>query len=416
LRAAWSLVQTECFALEETNLYGHIMKRRTFLEGTGAVLVLVTGGGVWRAYDRGVFSVGRGPAYEPWKNWRGETGDGPLALVRAAILAASAVNTQPWLFKVTSSSIELYADQRRNTGAFDPYQRELHISLGCALENLVLAAEANGYQTTASIVSGKLDVIPANPGTELIAHVTLEPGEQKVNELYNAIPQRHTNRFPFDSQKPIPPDFVEVLSRTGSEENDVRLFLFTTDADRQRVVDVLGKGAGDLAAYPEMFQGSARWFRDWKATQRARDGLTLDDFGQPPLATALLKFLPESVQGITSPLQVKISYVDLIMTGRLFGAIAVRDRYEQSQNIRAGRLWQRAHLLATARGLAARPANQTAELVDQERLNGKEPRAVSALAALTGDAGWQTTFMFYMGYATREAHATVRRPVEDVVV
>jgi nitroreductase len=392
------------------------MQRRTFLKGSGAVLVLVTGGGVWRAYDRGVFSAGHGPGYEPWKNWRDEGKEGPLTLVRAAILAASAVNTQPWLFKVTASSIELYADKRRNTGAFDPYLRELHISLGCALENLMLAAEANGYNATVSIVPGKLNDIPANPGTDLVARVSLEPGERKERELYNAIPRRHTNRFPFDAQRPVSQDFVAELNRAASDETDVKLFLFTADEDRRKVVDVLGNGAAGLSSYPDMFRGSARWFRDWNATQRAGDGLTIDDFGQPPFATALMKFLPESMQGMTSPLQIKISYVDLIKTGRLLGAIAVRDRYERSQNIRAGRLWQRAHLLATARGLAARPANQTAELVDQERLQGKEPKASAALDTVTRDPTWQTTFMFYMGYATREAHASVRRPVGDVII
>jgi hypothetical protein len=45
------------------------VKRRSFLQGAGVVTVVVVGG-VWRAYDQGVFSVGEGPAYEPWKTWR----------------------------------------------------------------------------------------------------------------------------------------------------------------------------------------------------------------------------------------------------------------------------------------------------------------------------------------------------------
>jgi nitroreductase len=75
---------------------------------------------------------------------RKDSNGGALALVRAAILAASPHNTQPWLFKVTNSSIELYIDTNRNVGALDPYLREEHIGMGCALKNLMLAAAARG--------------------------------------------------------------------------------------------------------------------------------------------------------------------------------------------------------------------------------------------------------------------------------
>ena len=71
------------------------MNRRLFLRSAGVVTVLVAGGGVWRAYDQGVISAGKGPAYEPWNDWRSHPNEGALALVRAAILAASPHNTQP---------------------------------------------------------------------------------------------------------------------------------------------------------------------------------------------------------------------------------------------------------------------------------------------------------------------------------
>ena len=132
------------------------MNRRSFLKGAGVVTVAVVGGGVWRAYDQGVFSVGEGPAYQPWKDWRTDSPSGPLALVRAAILAASPHNTQPWLFKITNSSIELYLDPKRNVGALDPYLREEHIGMGCALQNLLLAASAAGYQCKLTTIPGKL--------------------------------------------------------------------------------------------------------------------------------------------------------------------------------------------------------------------------------------------------------------------
>src|SRR5580692_5494471 len=170
------------------------MQRRSFLKGAGVVTVVVVSGGVWRACDQGVFSVGEGAAYQPWKDWRKDSNDGALGLVRSAILAASPHNTQPWLFKVTNSSIELYIDSSRNVGALDPYLREEHIGIGCALENLMLAAAAHGFGATATLLPGKLDPIPTEPKPELLARVDLVKGEPKESELYDAIPQRHTNR------------------------------------------------------------------------------------------------------------------------------------------------------------------------------------------------------------------------------
>ena len=124
------------------------MSRRKFLKLAGSgIAIVVVGGTVWRAFSNGVFSSGQGPAYEPWKDWKTESqqGTGPLSLVASAILAANAHNTQPWLFVVNPYRIDLFADTKRNIGAIDPYLREMYEGLGCALENLVLAAEAKGY-------------------------------------------------------------------------------------------------------------------------------------------------------------------------------------------------------------------------------------------------------------------------------
>ena len=203
------------------------MRRRSFLKGAGVVTVAVAGGGVWRAWDQGVFSAGEGPAYVPWKDWRESGNNNPLALVRAAILAASPHNTQPWLFKITNSSIELHIDTERNVGALDPYLREEHIGMGCALENLMLAAPANGYAATAALFPGKLGPIPAEPRPQLLARVNLAPGEREENELYDAIPRRHTNRGPYDPRKAISPDFVDALNHLPGDHADVKPVSYT---------------------------------------------------------------------------------------------------------------------------------------------------------------------------------------------
>jgi nitroreductase len=393
------------------------MHRRSFLKGAGVVTVLVAGGAVWRAYDQGVFSVGEGPAYEPWKDWRDDSPDGALALVRAAILAASPHNTQPWLFKVTPSWVEFYIDTRRNVGALDPYLREQHIGMGCALENLMLAAAAKGYAASVTLLPGKLGPIPAQPKPKLVARVDLAPGNREASELYAAIPRRHTNRSAYIPQTPIPPQFGDSLSSLAGDEADVKIFLFTADADRKKIVAISAAANAELYSDPEVERGSERWMRTtWGSVQAFRDGLTIDAFGLPPLPTAVVKVMPLWMRRWAVARGAKKGYSDLMLSAPLIGIIAVHDRYDQEHCLRAGRLWQRAHLLATARGLAGRPCNEAVEMMDHERALGKPARRAALLGEVLGTAAWQPTFVFYMGYPTSPARASPRRSMENVVL
>jgi nitroreductase len=394
------------------------MQRRSFLKGAGVVTVVVLGGGVWRAYDQGVFSVGKGPAYEPWKDWRKNSDDGALVLVRAAILAASPHNTQPWLFRVTNSSIELYIDTKRNVGALDPYLREEHIGMGCAVENLALAAAANGYQATVTLLPGKLTPAPVNPKLKQVAGIDLAPGQKQQSELYDAIPHRHTNRNPYHLNA-LPSGFVDGIRQLVSDEPDVKMFLFTAVTDRDHIVDMISKANDIMYGDPEVDEGSERWMRtNWSDVQKFRDGLIVDEFGESPLTAAMRKFMAPSLVrwAFRHKLMRTMSYVDVLHATPLFGLIAVRDRYDQEQNLRAGRIWQRLHLLATARGVAGRPVNEAVELLDHQRMSNQEPQAMAALSGLTGDKDWQPTFMFRFGYPVRQVSPSPRRPVKDVLL
>jgi len=110
------------------------------------------------------------------------------------------------------------------------------------------------------------------------------------------------------------------------------------------------------------------------------------------------------------------SYAELLRATLLFGVIAVRDRYDRAQSLRTGRIWQRTHLLATARGVAGRPVNEVVELIDHQRWQKQEPQEEAALFDLIGDKTWQPTFRFRLGYPVRQVSPSPRRPVNDVLL
>ena len=66
-------------------------------------------------------------------------------LLNYAILAPSSHNTQPWKFSIKGNSIEVYADLTRQLSEVDPENRELYTSIGCAIANLLIAAEHFGF-------------------------------------------------------------------------------------------------------------------------------------------------------------------------------------------------------------------------------------------------------------------------------
>ena len=80
-------------------------------------------------------------------------------LLNYAILAPSSHNSQPWKFNVSDDEILLYAARSRWLSVADADKREIYISLGAALENLIIAAEHFGYNCTVSAFPGEEDLV-----------------------------------------------------------------------------------------------------------------------------------------------------------------------------------------------------------------------------------------------------------------
>lgn len=393
------------------------MNRRRFLQGLAVGTVVVAGGTVWRAIDQGVFTAGGGPAYEPWQNWREEATTGPMALVRAAILASNPHNTQPWMFRVHDNAVELYAERSRNLGSFDPYLREMHLGLGCAIENMMLAARAHGYAPELALAEGRLEPMAARQGRALVAHLDLDRAAPSETSLFEAIPHRHTNRGPYDPDQQLPSDLEQELASLVGMDEDVDVALYTGGDQLDLCRRIIVEATEAIIADAPMVHDSERWFRhSWDAIQTHRDGPTLDAAGLSPLMTSIAKLLPRPSAEANHRYWLDATRDVHVATAPAFGLILVPDLYDRGRSLQAGRVWQRLHLWATTQGLAMQPLNQPVERVDRERQLGQPPHAADALAGLTGDRDARPTFVFRIGHPSRSAPASPRRSVEQVVI
>ena len=379
------------------------LSRRGFLHrlGLGAATVFVVADGVvaYRAWDQGVLSEGDGPAFEALEDW--QSFQGPEAAVAAAVLAASAHNAQPWAFAISGDRVDVFADRTRTTGANDALLREFHISLGCALENLVLAAEANGYVTAVAL----------DPGTspDLVATVTLSAGTPMVSKLYEVIGRRRSNRSDF-TDDPMPDTVMASMSLLSVAGAD--LVWLNDPTARAGFADLLVQATRAHVDDEEQSMDSFEWWRnDRDQIQDHKDGLNIDGVGLSPMVRTLGKILPgvDREAADKTFLERTRSQAD---TAAAFGIVTVDDPYSLEQQLTGGRLLQRLHLWAAANDLGFQHMNQITERIDRDRQLGNTATFEQPLADLAG-AG--TLAAFRVGTPTVDSMASPRRPVAEVL-
>jgi nitroreductase len=187
-------------------------------------------------------------------------------ILQAASLAASSHNMQPWVVRVLEPRHWIVAaDPARRLPAVDPHNREPILSVGAFLENLVLAAGAEGY-------GAELEYLTDDRFAHELAQVRLREAEPTGYPMDRII-SRRTLRGGY-SDRPLSQAHVATLLQPFREQ--ARFFPQESDAGRylrENTVEAFRQQTWRDDAQREL----AQWIHfDSARAQRAGSGLTTE--------------------------------------------------------------------------------------------------------------------------------------------
>ena len=330
-------------------------------------------------------------SYEIRRSGGGQLGElDARELIRYATLAASSHNTQPWKFRVRENVITILPDFSRRCPVVDPEDSHLFRSLGCAAENLVLGAAAQGF-------SAEVRFDPEESGVI----VALERDESSsATDLFHAIPKRQCTKTAYDGTL-VSESELEMLRQAG-EGRDVRTLTLLSKDEKEAVIDYVTRG--------NLAQLSDRAFRDelvsWirfnpQEAMRTGDGLAGRTANKPALPTWLARWIIGLI--LTAKGQAETDAEHIRSSAGV--AVFVSERNDRAGWVEAGRAYERFALQAAALDIRTAFINQPLEV------SSLRPEFESWL----GLDGAHAQLMVRFGHGPI-APFSLRRAVDDVII
>lgn len=260
-------------------------------------------------------------------------GDRIERLIHFARLAPSTHNSQPWKFTADGGVVNLFADFSRWLKAADPERRELYLSLGCALETLLIAGDYEGLGVD-------LRYFPVPSDDAHICRAKFGAGaakrENSAARLLLAVPKRHTSHRLFDKARRIDAHELQLFSEAADGEY-AAFHLLRTEQERGDLLALLTEVESELFHDKAYRADLVRW---------AGSGASGTDWLKAKLAQYKVEHAASAklVQGDA----------DLLASSPVI-AILSTARQDRLHEVLAGQAYARAVLFAENQGLRSQP-------------------------------------------------------------
>ncbi len=310
--------------------------------------------------------------------------------VRMATLAASSHNSQPWKFKLQGNSITIIPDYQRRCPAVDPDDSHLFKSLGCAAENLIQAAEADGFHAD----------VQFDPKQDAVIINLESSATTKLDNLSAAIINRRCSRIPYDG-KPISAT-AQTSIIAAATSNDIKPIILQSSQQMEAMLEYVRQG--NLAQFDD--PAFVKELRDWVRFNSADaiatgDGLAGEVSGQPSTPAWLGRSMFSLF--LTGKKQADIDAKAIRSSAGIIAFVGERD--DKANWVAAGRAYQRFALQATALNVRNAFINQPIEV------RNLRPQ----LHAWLGVPQQHVHLIVRYGTGSVTPHS-LRRPVEAVII
>jgi nitroreductase len=306
-------------------------------------------------------------------------------LLRYAILAPSSRNTQPWKFSVAGDTIGLFADYTRWQPVADRGRRELYISLGCALENLLVAAEHFG-------IGYGVRYFPEPENEELAATIALHPGPTRTLQRTG---------IPLDSLTTRRTQHGMYQDRPISDAARRRLLLSCCDLGLR--VDLTDDAAIRSKVVELNLHADEMEFADPAFRHELAHAIGQGTLGKSRLASWLAGMV---VSGLNLGRAVGKRNAAMLSSAPFLGLISAKEDDRVSQ-LKTGQALERIWLHTTAMGIGLQPMSQAVEV----------PSLRAELARVIPGGGWVPQQVFRLGYPRHtETGHTPRRSLDQVLL
>jgi nitroreductase len=313
-------------------------------------------------------------------------------LVRFAVLAPSSHNSQPWKFTVGPDAILAAADMSRSLPESDTDHRQLYLSVGCAIENLLAAADYYGYRTSVT----RADVNGTPAWRVGFSGQPSPAATRKTDHPALAVPRRRTNRNAYEARPPEQPflDWMKSLADDG-----LRLHLIAKDPLRKEIAKVVidaGIEAMDDQGFRRELSSYVR-----PNTTKEMLGMPMYGFGMPTPPSLLAPWL---VKNFNMNRATRRQDESLLMRHTPLFAIITTRADDSDAWIKAGRVYERIALEAERRGICTGPSAAAIQIGDNYKRLQK---------LLTTD--FRPQMFFRLGYAKAAPKHSPRLTAERVI-